>query len=122
MAAYGDCEEIHHGDFDMHSKVEPFKRALADVGREYLVTGRRMDQGEKRTDIDIYEPGESPSLLSPQSSSCPSGSPSPHSPTSALHLPYSARTPTTQTLSRRYVGAAGTISCCCVICSNLMCG
>ena len=40
----------------MHSKVEPFKRALGEVGREYLVTGRRMDQGEKRTDIDIFEP------------------------------------------------------------------
>jgi sulfate adenylyltransferase len=53
---YGNCEELHHGDFDMHSKVEPFKRALGEVGREFLVTGRRMDQGEKRTDIDIFEP------------------------------------------------------------------
>jgi hypothetical protein len=34
VEAYGDCEEMHHGDFDMHSKIEPFKRALSEVGRE----------------------------------------------------------------------------------------
>ena len=34
VEVYGDCEEMHHGDFDMHSKIEPFKRALSEVGRE----------------------------------------------------------------------------------------
>ena len=43
-ATYGHCEELHHGDFDMHSKVEPFKRALGEVGREILVTVSRRPQ------------------------------------------------------------------------------
>jgi len=40
---HGHCESISHADFDQHSKVEPFNRALAEVGRDILITGRRRD-------------------------------------------------------------------------------
>merc|ERR1711871_286797 len=52
---YGHCEELDHGEFDMHSKIEPFNRALSEVNREVLITGRRMDQGEKRTAVATWE-------------------------------------------------------------------
>lgn len=52
---YGHCEEISHADFDLHSKVEPFQRALRELEKDILITGRRMDQGEARTELAAWE-------------------------------------------------------------------
>ena len=42
-------------DFDMLSKVEPFQRALNELGKEVMITGRRMDQGSQRVQMDVWE-------------------------------------------------------------------
>jgi len=55
-AKYGHCEAISHADFDFHSKVEPFQRALSESNKEILITGRRMDQGSARLEMDVWEP------------------------------------------------------------------
>ena len=54
-AKYGDCESLDHADFDFHSKVEPFQRALVTLEKDVLITGRRMDQGDKRMSLDHWE-------------------------------------------------------------------
>jgi len=53
---YGHCEDLSHADFDLHSKVEPFQRALRELEKDILITGRRMDQGEARVDLAAWEP------------------------------------------------------------------
>jgi phosphoadenosine phosphosulfate reductase len=55
VAKYGDAEVMNHADFDLHSKVEPYTRGLAALGRDILITGRRSDQGEKRIALDEWE-------------------------------------------------------------------
>lgn len=50
------CETMPNADFDLHSKVEPYSRGLAVLGRTHLVTGRRMDQAAKRVALDAWEP------------------------------------------------------------------
>ena len=55
VARYGDAETMNHADFDLHSKVEPYLRGLKALGRDILITGRRMDQGEKRIALDEWE-------------------------------------------------------------------
>ena len=62
-AKYGDAEALHHADFDLHSKVEPYKRGLQALGRDVLITGRRSDQGDKRVAIDAWE--AQPRILNP---------------------------------------------------------
>ena len=52
---HGHREAISHADFDQHSKVEPFNRVLADVGKKILITGRRRDQGNARIEMDSWE-------------------------------------------------------------------
>ncbi len=52
----GTAETINHADFDLHSKVEPYQRGLKELGKEILVTGRRSDQGDKRIQLDAWEP------------------------------------------------------------------
>lgn len=54
-AKFGDCESLDHADFDFHSKVEPFQRALNELQKDILITGRRMDQGSKRIKLDFWE-------------------------------------------------------------------
>ncbi len=54
-AKYGDCESLNHADFDLYSKVEPFQRALDELNKDILITGRRMDQGSKRIKLDFWE-------------------------------------------------------------------
>lgn len=63
VSKYGDAELINHADFDLHSKVEPYQRGLKELGKDILITGRRMDQGEKRTQLDLWEP--QPRILNP---------------------------------------------------------
>jgi sulfate adenylyltransferase len=63
VARYGDCEVINHADFDLHSKVEPYKRGLEALKSSVLITGRRSDQGEKRITLDAWEP--QPRILNP---------------------------------------------------------
>lgn len=60
---YGDAEVINHADFDLYSKVEPYQRGLKELKKEYLITGRRMDQAAKRIALDIWEP--QPKILNP---------------------------------------------------------
>ena len=50
------AEVMPNADFDLHSKVEPYSRGLAALGRTHLVTGRRMDQAAKRIALDAWEP------------------------------------------------------------------
>ena len=50
-----NCWDLHHADFDYASKVEPLVRAMDDLGRQVLITGRRMDQGNARVEMDVYE-------------------------------------------------------------------
>ena len=52
----GAAEAMPNADFDLHSKVEPYSRGLAALGRTHLVTGRRMDQAAKRVSLDAWEP------------------------------------------------------------------
>jgi phosphoadenosine phosphosulfate reductase len=54
-AIHGHCEEMSHADFDFVSKVEPFSRALKEVNKDILITGRRMDQGNERIELPIWE-------------------------------------------------------------------
>lgn len=54
-ARHGFAGKLSHADFDLHSKVEPYTRGLKALGKEVLITGRRMDQGDKRAELDIYE-------------------------------------------------------------------
>jgi len=54
-ALHGHCEEMSHADFDFVSKVEPFSRALKEVNKDILITGRRMDQGNERIELPIWE-------------------------------------------------------------------
>ena len=63
VAAYGDCEVMNHADFDLASKVEPYTRGLAALGRDILITGRRGDQGDKRISLAEWE--EQPRTLNP---------------------------------------------------------
>jgi sulfate adenylyltransferase len=42
----------------MHSKIEPFGRAMESVGRKVLITGRRKDQGAVRVELPIWEGGK----------------------------------------------------------------
>lgn len=63
VAKFGDCEVINHADFDLHSKVEPYKRGLDAMGTKVLITGRRCDQGEKRIALDAWEP--QPRIMNP---------------------------------------------------------
>lgn len=55
IAKYGDCEAMDHAHFDFVSKVEPFQRALSECNKDILITGRRMDQGNERISLDIFE-------------------------------------------------------------------
>jgi sulfate adenylyltransferase len=55
VAKYGDAEAMNHADFDYASKVEPYSRGLAALGKQVLVTGRRMDQAAQRTALDEWE-------------------------------------------------------------------
>ncbi len=55
VTKHGDCEKMNHADFDMYSKVEPFQRALNELGKQVMITGRRMDQGSQRVHMDIWE-------------------------------------------------------------------
>jgi 3'-phosphoadenosine 5'-phosphosulfate sulfotransferase (PAPS reductase)/FAD synthetase len=64
-AKHGAAESLNHGDFDLHSKVEPYNRGLAALGREVLITGRRVDQGEKRVVLDVWEAQQK--ILNPMS-------------------------------------------------------
>ena len=64
-AKYGSAESLQHGEFDLHSKVEPYNRGLAKLGRDVLITGRRSDQGEKRIALDVWE--SQPRILNPMS-------------------------------------------------------
>jgi len=63
IAKYGDCEELNHAEFDLHSKVEPYKRGLDAVGTKVLITGRRCDQGVKRVALDAWE--SQPRIMNP---------------------------------------------------------
>jgi 3'-phosphoadenosine 5'-phosphosulfate sulfotransferase (PAPS reductase)/FAD synthetase len=65
IARHGFAESLNHGDFDLHSKVEPYNRGLAALGRDVLITGRRVDQGEKRVVLDVWE--AQPRILNPMS-------------------------------------------------------
>eukprot|EP01120_Amphizonella_sp_Union-15-10_P011526 TRINITY_DN490_c0_g1_i1.p1 TRINITY_DN490_c0_g1~~TRINITY_DN490_c0_g1_i1.p1 ORF type:complete len:710 (+),score=161.80 TRINITY_DN490_c0_g1_i1:74-2131(+) len=52
---YGQAEKLSHADFDYYSKIEPFERGLQYFKKEYLITGRRADQGNARIELAIYE-------------------------------------------------------------------
>eukprot|EP01121_Diplochlamys_sp_Union-15-3_P006738 TRINITY_DN1724_c0_g1_i2.p1 TRINITY_DN1724_c0_g1~~TRINITY_DN1724_c0_g1_i2.p1 ORF type:complete len:684 (-),score=155.42 TRINITY_DN1724_c0_g1_i2:48-1796(-) len=52
---YGNAEEIPHADFDYHSKVEPFERGLKSFNKKILITGRRIDQGNARINLPVWE-------------------------------------------------------------------
>lgn len=47
-----------HADFDFHSKIEPFNRAMEAVDRDIIITGRRKDQGSVRIEMPIWEEGK----------------------------------------------------------------
>eukprot|EP00397_Hematodinium_sp_SG-2012_P015333 GEMP01015611.1.p1 GENE.GEMP01015611.1~~GEMP01015611.1.p1 ORF type:complete len:724 (+),score=183.69 GEMP01015611.1:83-2173(+) len=55
IAKYGECETMDHAHFDFVSKVEPFQRALSECNKDILITGRRMDQGNERISLDVFE-------------------------------------------------------------------
>jgi len=42
-------------DYDYYCKVEPFQRGLLDLKKDILITGRRQDQGNQRTDLELWE-------------------------------------------------------------------
>lgn len=62
-AKHGVAGKLSHADFDLHSKVEPYTRGLKELGKEVLITGRRMDQGDKRAELDIFE--SQPKIFNP---------------------------------------------------------
>ena len=37
-------------------QVEPYSRGLGELGKQTLITGRRIDQGDKRVVLDVWEP------------------------------------------------------------------
>jgi hypothetical protein len=39
-------------------QVEPFQRALSELKKEILITGRRQDQGNVRISLDVWEDGK----------------------------------------------------------------
>lgn len=55
-AKFGHCETTSHDEFDFNSKVEPFQRGLSECEKDILITGRRMDQGSARVQMDEWEP------------------------------------------------------------------
>ena len=55
---FGHCEAIGHADFDFHSKIEPFNRAMDEVGKDIVITGRRKDQGAVRIEMPVWEEGK----------------------------------------------------------------
>jgi len=57
-AEFGHCEAIGHADFDFHSKIEPFNRAMDQVDKEIVITGRRKDQGAVRIEMPVWEEGK----------------------------------------------------------------
>jgi sulfate adenylyltransferase len=52
---YGTHQSLSHADFDKHSKVDPLIRAFGDLNRSVTITGRRMDQGNQRVSLDVWE-------------------------------------------------------------------
>eukprot|EP00127_Corallochytrium_limacisporum_P004286 Clim_evm231s157 gene=Clim_evmTU231s157 len=52
---FGKHEVLTFADFDKHSKIEPITRGFEEAQKEIVITGRRMDQGNARTEMAIFE-------------------------------------------------------------------